>query len=371
MKIWHFNPENDLSLANGDANFVAPASARKLAEDLSLLPKWYAAKEDFIIADSDATIVCDDLDRIIPWGWSLQEAVKLRKKGVPEKFLPSLHCLERIRSLSHRRTATKILSSLALSERYDFTIPDLPEELYTQQEVFSLLEISRDQLLKMPWSSSGKGLCWCNLFSDGDIMRWLKAPLRKMGSVMAETIYAKAVDFAMGFEVAEDGRVRFAGYSLFETDERGAYRGNVLLSNARIREYLASYVAEEQLEILENELSHILERLISSAYVGYLGVDMMIYKTENGYAIHPCVEMNLRMTMGMVARLFFDNHLDEGAKGIFRIDHNIKPNALLYLHEEYLCKWPIKEIGKRIKSGYISLTPVNGMTHYSAYALLE
>ena len=35
-------------------------------------------------------------------------------------------------------------------------------------------------------------------------------------------------------------------------------------------------------------------------YVGYLGVDMMIYEDESGeFGVQPCVEINLRYNMGI------------------------------------------------------------------------
>jgi len=43
--------------------------------------------------------------------------------------------------------------------------------------------------------------------------------------------------------------------------------------------------------------------LLNGQYVGPLGVDMMIVAQENhdGFFLHPCVEINLRRTMGHVA----------------------------------------------------------------------
>ena len=46
MKLHLFNPENDLAIADGNANYCAPPSALKIAYDLSTLPLWYANNED-------------------------------------------------------------------------------------------------------------------------------------------------------------------------------------------------------------------------------------------------------------------------------------------------------------------------------------
>jgi hypothetical protein len=43
MELYLFNPDSDLALANNEANYIAPASARRMAQDMALLPIWYAA----------------------------------------------------------------------------------------------------------------------------------------------------------------------------------------------------------------------------------------------------------------------------------------------------------------------------------------
>ena len=56
---------------------------------------------------------------------------------------------------------------------------------------------------------------------------------------------------------------------------------------------------------------------IAPHYDGYLGIDMMLYWDENGkIALNPCVEVNLRMTMGMVTAAMGSRH---GLRGNFSI----------------------------------------------------
>ena len=38
MKLYLFNPDSDLALANNESNYIAPASARRMAQDMALLP---------------------------------------------------------------------------------------------------------------------------------------------------------------------------------------------------------------------------------------------------------------------------------------------------------------------------------------------
>ena len=42
MKLYVFNPDADMALGNNEENYMAPATIRRMAEDLALLPIWYA-----------------------------------------------------------------------------------------------------------------------------------------------------------------------------------------------------------------------------------------------------------------------------------------------------------------------------------------
>ena len=149
----------------------------------------------------------------------------------------------------------------------------------------------------------------------------------------------------MEFLADEGGQVRFIGYSLFETDKRGVYKENLLAADEAIEARISAYIPAETLRQVGRVLQVELAEVIGGSYQGYLGVDMMICRTKDGgYAIHPCVEINLRMNMGVVARLVYDNYVCHGMP---------------------LCL----ENGK-VKSGYLSLTPVEDSTAYQAYILI-
>ena len=50
--LYLFNPENDMALACGDPYYMAPASARRMAAELSMLPAWYAEEGGTVWLDS-------------------------------------------------------------------------------------------------------------------------------------------------------------------------------------------------------------------------------------------------------------------------------------------------------------------------------
>ena len=50
MNAYLFNPENDLALAAGTANYTPPKNALLLSNCGRLLPIWYAAPESVVLA---------------------------------------------------------------------------------------------------------------------------------------------------------------------------------------------------------------------------------------------------------------------------------------------------------------------------------
>ena len=56
------------------------------------------------------------------------------------------------------------------------------------------------------------------------------------------------------------------------------------------------------ISLLDSVKQRIVERLHLDGYVGPFGIDMMIVKHHpSSLSLHPCVEINLRRTMGHVA----------------------------------------------------------------------
>ena len=86
---------------------------------------------------------------------------------------------------------------------------------------------------------------------------------------------------------------------MFDTTETGGYTGNTLALQAALERVLARQF--DGLNILKEICSAVLSQHIAARYEGPLGVDMMLVKTDKGIMLHPCIEVNLRRTMGYVA----------------------------------------------------------------------
>ncbi|GAB6864139.1 hypothetical protein [Bacteroides acidifaciens] len=387
--LYIFNPEHDLALASGEANYMAPASARRMASELALLPMWYAEEGSAVLAPSAYNLdyvkkiqellglsvdlitepelaIEQDLD-IRPWGWDVALRKRLSVLGVDEVLLPSMGQLNDLREYSHRSKAVALLPELQLNEYF------CGESYYlkTPEEWKRFVEGRKECLLKAPLSGSGKGLNWCKGIFTPFISGWCTRVAASQGGVIAEPIYNKVEDFAMEFYSDGAGELTFVGYSLFHTGKSGMYEGNCLLSNETIRKQLAQYIPLEALMDLENCLKYRLSALVGTVYKGYLGVDMMICRfPENEkpvFRIHPCVEINLRMNMGVIVRFLHDRYVRPGSTGRFVIDYHPSEGEALQEHERMSATYPLESREGRVYSGYLPLVPVHRRSCYRAW----
>ena len=319
-----FNPEHDMALAAGTKGFTPPAAGRDMRYWLGFLPAFWANDGDMVIVDDvevarnsavrfrqwlpDVTYVTLDHARSLAkdshpavidvWGWDGAIRWQLVKSGVMNvSDMPDDAMVEAIRRLSHREASISVLR--ALVEANDFTIGERIC-LHTVEEVRTYLEKNSHIVVKAPWSCSGRGV----RYFDGDLDRqdrgFVTNIIRQQGAIIVEPWYEKVVDFAMEFTADGQGKVIFEGLSLFETSN-GAYTGNLLLSEEEKLHLLSSYIASEKLFVVKEQLLQLLACETSQVYPGPLGVDMMVVRTDRGNLLHPCVEINLRRTMGHVA----------------------------------------------------------------------
>jgi hypothetical protein len=192
---------------------------------------------------------------------------------------------------------------------------------------------------------------------------WCRNIAEKQGCVIGEEAYDKVQDFAMEFSCL-DGKATFAGYSLFET-ERGIYRSNELSSDEDIFKRLTEkWVSAEDLLTVQHCLLSFLENEIAPFYTGLLGVDMFVFRRDGAFRLHPCVEINVRMTMGGVARIFYDRFVQPSATGRFFIDHYPSSGSLWQDHQQRRSLLPLQVVDGQIAHGYLSLSPVTQRSHY-------
>ena len=331
VDVYLFNPEHDLALAHGAHNYTAPPFARQLRHDLRLLPAWVAPAGSFIAIPDDAPIEEDrrwlldhhlditpvpisgiaDLGpcRIHPWGWDATMLHQLLACGVSSDFLPTEADLDWIRRLSHRRV------TIAVHEALDMPAVPRPAELASLQDIVAFMNGNPGCYLKMPWSGSGKGI-YRVIDPQGDrhVLHWIEGALRRQGSLLCEVGMDKVQDFAVECE-CRDGKTLLTGYSVFDSDFHSQFATGRVETREELHQFLLNlYPALDH--VVERVLL-VLDSMVATHYNGPLGVDMMLYRADDGnLALNPCVEVNLRMTMGMVTAAMGDRH---GLRGRFSI----------------------------------------------------
>lgn len=326
-----FNPEHDLALAANLARFTAPRAGRELRRDLGFLPALWAEEGDLVLVDDVALaengmkpfaekmarvrlVTRNDLlmlhrsgeevSTVDPWGWDVSLVQQLRK-CVSDSLLPDNEWLERVRSMSHRRFS---------SEKFLPVLTALDGRLTGDScmvESLNGMPYGLPVVLKSPWSSTGRGVRYARDEAGwSHNLTWAERVIAQQGGIMVEPLYNKVCDFAMEFQVespaeetSSQRQTRYLGLSLFTT-ERGAYTGNLVATEHQKRARLGSYVDLDLLDSVRDAIVSLADRHIAPAYEGPFGVDMMMVEMDGKVCLHPCVELNLRRTMGHVALMF-------------------------------------------------------------------
>lgn len=205
MKLYVFNPDTDMALGNNEENYMAPATIRRMAEDLALLPIWYAQPGSGVLASSaynadylkqmqqlfrlDVHLVTepelpDYADvRVMPWGWNPAIRKRMLKGGVLEKNLPTPDALDKYRMKAVRSNALAF-RALFYFNKIDYTCGD---GCCLVEADGRMTDISPDIVdrykegcvFKSLWSGSGKGLCWCRHGFTKNVSDWCSRALKE------------------------------------------------------------------------------------------------------------------------------------------------------------------------------------------------
>ena len=352
MQIHFFNPDHDIALALNQRRFATPHVGRQMRSDLGYIPALWAedgdvvvvedidaaellykrhkltsrARVEFVTTEQLENTVSGDGYRFAPWGWNKSIRSTFLDAKIPKTMLPSEQQLDSIRMLSNRALAVKLLSSMK-------GVIGVSAVCNSSEEVEEALKLHKDIVVKAPWSSSGRGVRYISI-DDGpneNVQKWINNTLEKQGSIIVEKKCRKIQDFAMEFQAKADGKVVYDGLSLFTT-KNGAYTGNILLPEDEKEEYLHRYLSPTLLDEVKKQIEAFLTKEINGAYIGPLGVDMMICSPwEDGTSdvvLNPCIEINMRRTMGHVALAL----TRRGQRGIMSIDYDGK-NYRLHIRQ--------------------------------------
>lgn len=318
-----FNPSHDEALAAGTPYYYPSVIARKLASAWALLPALWAKAGDVVWVPNDVptTSVPDwanhvtllhqsdfkeafwqTIGNISPWGWDALIHQQLSKAGAPSTLLPSADALAHVRQLSSRHTTSRVLPllhQLLRSQGIDTVGASHIATSWT--DVTHFISQHPHAMAKALWSCSGRGVFRVSNPMSESCTGRVKRLLREQGGIELEPLYHSIMDFALEFEAHPDGRVTYVGISLFHTTSNGGYSGNIIAPQATLQQQLPFSAAT--LHTLAEACCTALSQVIDGKYVGCLGIDMMwaTDATHSEPCLHPCIEVNVRRTMGQVA----------------------------------------------------------------------
>lgn len=311
-----FNPDTDYALASGSDFYTPPASVVRLIASSPLQAASWSNQGDLILIPYPSIAITDEIrdqadkmnvglvsvgdlkewsgadwDRISsvkPWGWNHALRHTLSEAGAPDRLLPSTDETDTWRTLSHRRTSISFNRLLGES--------NLPVEITSAEDGIRFWKENPGCWFKAPWSSSGRGVICTEELEELHIEPWIRGIIRRQGSVLAENGSDRVLDFASEW-VVENGKSRFLGLSSFDVSVRGKYSGQKPLSQTAIAEMITGHIRTSLDEIISAQEA-VLDKVISPYYRGPLGIDML---ADRDGIVRPCIEINLRRTMGHVA----------------------------------------------------------------------
>ena len=279
-----FNPSNDMALASNLRQYSPPKRIQQMEADLAELARLW-----------DGTRLSG------PWGWSLATKRRYRQMGVGEAELPTDEWLAEVRRLSSREYACEYLQNL-LRHFGDERLLGREMQFHTAVEE----PLEKGLIFKSPWSSSGRGIFTSANLSTEQIRTRLQGFVNAQGGYVADRFYAnKTQDLALEFFVEKDHQVDFLGYSVFHTGENGTYGYNLVESQEQLR----SRIGFDK-DLLSRLIDYHKTHLGQTAYHGPVGIDMLLASvpSSGSLRLHPVVEINFRMNMGILALLLYQRY---------------------------------------------------------------
>lgn len=400
-RIHYFNPGHETAVLSGKVNYTPTRQVQTMFRDLACLPLWYADSKDLVWVEEYAMAeaylsvlrrVFPQLPSVIsteqflhesslgnyeaaPWGISPQSLYyykRLQKREKGNIRIPVWK--DAYKQLTGRQTARKVLERLK-ELLPEMVLPVTPVFCRTVDEIKTYMQTHQPPfVLKTPFSSSGRGLLWlCSSELLQKDLLWIDRAIRKQEEISIEPALDRQQDWAMEFVSDGKGRVSYRGLSVFGTAERGAYSGNILGSESFRESFILRHISSTDFVRIKKALEIVLSEIYGYLYTGCIGVDMLLYR-QSGYSswnIHPCVEINMRQTMGMVAVQLSERFLDANATGQFVVDYARLSGEIQMRDREMQARYPLVTENGKIRSGYVSLCPITGDTHYWAYVIIS
>jgi hypothetical protein len=401
--IYYFNPTCELAVANGSFSYQPPLLLREMEQDLSILPIAFCTPPDHILTDKkpSATFVKKLSDNgltvpkfaslkeleedagasfnwLKPWGWSpaAHHYLKNLKQNCSAEFKssPVFNWNDSQISLFERASSLEFLKRTIAGLKDDSLISKqlVGQKTFSTDKIEKLLTKFGQIVAKAPLSSSGRGIQMIRKSPiDNAKKQWISGIIKHQGYIIIEPLLEKVLDFSFQYKIISKTNVEFLGISVFETSSTGQYLRTLLNT-----EFSSSFSAETNDLLLGkvNELALVLKDKLkdsnySASYSGFLGIDAMIFKHNGQYLIQPCIEINCRMNMGILAKSL-EKYIDGNSSGKFEIFYDKRGKYSTFLTAKTNAEPVILKNGK-IYSGFVPITEGYPNAKFGAYLSVE
>lgn len=402
--VFLFNPSCDFAIANGSKNWQPNKTLQKMEADLAVLPMLFAKQSDFVLVDelpdnyfletlrqlgfeiprfilkkefSENRLFYDEpKNRLLPWGWSpaAHKFLTPLKQSCSPGFQnsPVFQWIHEHRDISSRKFAFEILKEVINSTSVDWSIENsqLPIICNAPSDIEKAIADWGNLILKAPWSSSGRGLQpIIKTPIHPKVWEKINSVISEQGFIMAEPMLNKVHDMAFLFEL-KNGCTCFLGVSHFFTNNKGQYGGNWLNGLPENQSPELTDFIKICIEELKKPLINAIDNsLMAKHHEGVFGIDTLIYRNiNNELRINPCLEINVRHTMGMIS-LQLEKWLGTDKKGIYKTFY--QPGTSFATFKKMMeQKHPVKISDGKFQSGFLALTPSNESAQFGAYLLV-
>lgn len=371
-RVFHFNPSCELEVANRIPFFSPPKQVQNVGLDGAQLPVFFIQSGDRVLVkhlpscnfiktlhefniQSDVFLPIDKVNEInshaflmSPWGWSPTQANHFEKwfPNSPNNFVWK----QEYEHWYRRETAANVLDQLIQSNP-KYTNNLLPKVYTNVLMVDEFLSDWGALVMKAPLSSSGRGVQFLRKQPlNASNKQWIQGVVDQQGNVMVERMWDKVFDFSFHFYKNTDGEISFVGETAFICNTNGKYKGSYI-GDVYSAPNFPPEMNVAELESAKKDLMHVLKIHENyHNYSGFLGVDMMIYREEGMLKLHPCVEINARQSMGLVA-IHLKKWIKTGVKAMFLVElkKDIDPNNFTMDKEAgkiSRCYWPLSDYWK-------------------------
>jgi hypothetical protein len=400
--VFYFNPTCELAVANGSFSYMPPRLLRKFEQDCSALPFVFGTSSDFVLTEnkpstefmkrwSDAGFempefcslkeliseTTSSLGTIFPWGWSPPAHFKLKelkeKCSLPFKESPVYKWNEKHVALYERFTSLSFLKKFLDEHPFDYFIDKklTGTKVTNIEEIESLLKTNCPLVLKAPLSSSGRGIQILRKQTlNTSNIQWITGILNQQSYLIAEPFLEKIVDLSFQFNINELGQSEYLGYSVFETNSNGQYKSTLI--HPETGNSIYSEIPKELDSVIEITAKLLTEALIGSVYAslhrGFLGIDAMIFKDNEGLKMQPCIEINSRMNMGILT-MQIEKKIHSESMGKYELFYGASGDfqqfAIKNKHDN-----PLKMRNGKLFSGFLPLVEPDGEKQFGAYIIL-